>query len=222
MEVRPYFSEAARVHQILTETGALVQDSHFVYTTTMHGRDYINKDAVYTNPLLTWELAQMIAKQAKGLEFSVVAAPEKGGIILSNNVALALSRRRRRNPVQSVYAEKRPTNDGFYFGRGFDRIIEGQRVLLVEDTVNTGYSVDTMVSALKEYQAEITAIIAICNRGVITDQVIQGVPFQALLQIPMEVWSQAECLPCQEGVPINTLLGKGAQYLARKAVSDAH
>jgi hypothetical protein len=38
-----------------------------------------------------------------------------------------------------------------------------------------------------------------------------------LVEVPLESWEETECPLCQQGIPINTAVGKGATYLAAKA-----
>lgn len=51
------------VLQILGKVGAVIADSHIVYTSGKHGTAYVNKDAVYPHTKETSDLCRAIAQQ---------------------------------------------------------------------------------------------------------------------------------------------------------------
>ncbi len=201
------------------EVGAVITNSHLVYTSGKHGNAYINKDAVYPHTekisALCEEIAERFIKEAP----DAVIAPALGGIILSQWTAHHLSQKLGK-PVYGVYAEK--TDDGgFVIKRGYDEFIKGKKVLLVEDVLTTGGSIKKVVDVVRGIGAEIVGVGALCNRGGITAQDIGGVPkFDALLSITLDSWEENECPLCKQGVPINTKVGKGREFLARLQKPD--
>jgi orotate phosphoribosyltransferase len=125
----------ADVLTILQAHGALIVDSHIVYTSGKHGSAYVNKDAIYPYTESVSRLCEAIADHFRGSAIDVVAAPAIGGVILSQWVAHHLQARR--CDAIAVYAEK--SADGtFEFRRGYDRLLAGRRVLVVEDILTTG------------------------------------------------------------------------------------
>ena len=80
------------VVDILKKVGAVITDSHFVYTSGKHGSVYVNKDAVYPHTTETSRIGELFAEKFKGMDIDVVAAPALGGIILSQWVAYHLSK----------------------------------------------------------------------------------------------------------------------------------
>ena len=44
-----------------------------------------------------------------------------------------------------------------------------------------------------------------------------NVPIFALIDIPLDAYSEAECPLCADGVPINTDVGKGREFLRRNS-----
>ena len=70
------------VVDILKKVGAVITDSHFVYTSGKHGSVYVNKDAVYPHTRETSRIGQLFAEKFKDADIDVVAAPALGGIIL--------------------------------------------------------------------------------------------------------------------------------------------
>ncbi len=201
--------------QILEQVHAVITNSHIVYTSGKHGTAYVNKDAIYPHTELTSRLCREIAEQFKADHVDVVIAPVIGGVILSQWVARHLSEMTGRE-VLGVYAEKDGAG-GFIIKRGYDKIIEGKRVLVVEDIVTTGGSVKKVIEATREKRGEVVGAGLLCNRGGITAADISNPPkLFALLDIKLDAWDEADCPMCKKGVPVNTDVGKGRDYLASK------
>ena len=125
------------VIQTLIKVGAILPKDHFVGTSGVHFDTYINKDALFLFTKETSEIGKAFAEAHKHLDIDVVAGPTMGGIILSQWVAHHLSEMKGKQ-ILSVYAEKK---DGeLNMTRGYDRVVAGKNVLVVEDLTTTGGS----------------------------------------------------------------------------------
>ena len=60
--------ERPDAEEILRESGALIENDHFVYISGEHGSGWIDKDAVYPYTERTSALAELIAEQVAGLD----------------------------------------------------------------------------------------------------------------------------------------------------------
>ncbi|MFA6161326.1 MAG: phosphoribosyltransferase family protein [Patescibacteria group bacterium] len=91
--------------QMLGEVGAVITDSHIVYTSGRHGTAYVNKDAIYPYTRRTSKLCRETAEFFAEQNVEVVVAPAVGGVILSQWTAFHLSEIYDRD-VLAVYAER--------------------------------------------------------------------------------------------------------------------
>ncbi len=91
---------------MLTSLGVVMIDSHFVYTSGLHGRVYVNKDALFPHTTLTETLCSYIAVEFYDDCIDVVVAPAVGGIPLSLFTAYHLTLIANRGEVLSTYAER--------------------------------------------------------------------------------------------------------------------
>lgn len=199
----------ARARAILAEARAIITGSHVVYTSGKHGSAYVNKDAVYPNTARVAELCRYLADATAATRPDVVCGPAMGGIILAQWTGHHLG-------LPAVYAEKAP-DGGMALRRGYDALVAGKRVLVVEDILNTGGSVKDAVAAVRAAGGEVVAVAALVNRGGVTAADI-GVPtLVALLDVALDAWDAAACPLCREGVPVNTQVGKGRDFLAKRA-----
>lgn len=208
-------THTTRVLELLTQVNAIIPNSHIVYTSGRHGRAYVNKDAIYPHTHITSELCRLIAEQFAEYEIDVVVAPALGAILLSQWVAYHLSQTQKKT-ILAVYAEKTP--EGFTLSRGYDTLCRGKKVLVIEDIINTGGSLKKVIQTLRALPAEIVAAACICNRGEITTQDLENIPqLYSLSQIKLESWAAQECPLCEQGISVNTNVGKGKEFLRSRS-----
>ncbi|HEY7419329.1 MAG TPA: orotate phosphoribosyltransferase [Ktedonobacteraceae bacterium] len=206
------------VMQIFIDAGAIVRNSHFVYTSGRHSSVYINKDAVYLHTNSISQLCQEMARPYDAQAIDAVVGPAMGGIVLSQWVAHSLNARRTGGEVLAIYAEKGTdgVNKQFFFGRGYDKYVSGKNVLVVEDVLTTGGSVRQIVELVRSHGGNVVGLAALCNRGNVQPETVGDVPVHALISIDLATYVPEDCPFCKEGVPINTELGKGARNKAKR------
>lgn len=232
------------IMQMFVAVGAIVSDSHFIYTSGRHGSVYVNKDALYVHPEVISVLCQRMAQAYDPDNIDVVVAPVLGGIVLSQWVAHALNQRRqnlrtadplwlsnetrdqirRDDPLWSpketlaVFVEKSNDNTDkrFLFTRGYNKYIPNKNILVVEDILSTGSSVRQVVELVRQHNGNIIGVSALCNRGNVQPHDIGDVPLNALIEIDLQTYATEECPLCVSDVPINTALGKGRAFLEKK------
>ncbi|MBF0519379.1 MAG: phosphoribosyltransferase [Nitrospirae bacterium] len=202
--------------QLLRNLGAVIENNHIVYTSGRHGSAYVNKDAIYPHTSLISDLCKLFAKNFANDGVEVVIAPAIGGVILSQWTAHHLTEITGRE-VFAVYAEK--TEDGgFVIKRGYDKIIAGRKVLVLEDVLTTGGSVKKVIEATVNLGGEVIGLGVLCNRGGIKPGDVANPPkLITLINVTLDSWDEADCPLCAKNVPVNTDVGKGREFLAKKA-----
>ncbi len=200
-------------------------DDHFVYTSGKHGSVYINKDALYPHTGETSKAGKMFAEKFKNKKIDVVVAPAVGGTILSQWVAYHLSELKKKE-ILSAYTEKdkgtlaSAVESEQSFRRGYDKLIPGKNVLVIEDLTTTGMSVKKVVDAVRTAGGTVVAVCVMVNRDpehVNADLV--GAPFSALGVLKAEAFDAAVCPLCKAGRPINIKIGHGKKFLEEKSAS---
>lgn len=194
---------------LLEKVGALITQSHVVYTSGRHGSCYVNKDAIYPHTGLTEQICQAMAEPFLEEKIDAVLAPAIGGVLLGHGVARALSRFQSKN-VLSVYAEPNPEKS-FVIKRGYDHLIRNKKVLVVEDILTTGGSVKKVVEIARQIPCDIIGVSALCNRGNVTSEMLGFVPvLKSLFKVDLDSWEPSQCPLCEKQVPINRSVGKGS------------
>ena len=198
---------------LLQKVGAF-RAGHFVFVSGMHADTYVNKNAMYPYTREMSQLCKSIAERFVGKNVEVVVGPATGGIILSQWVAYHLTELEGRE-VYGTYADK--DGEGFVIKRGYDEIIKGKNVLVVEDLVTTGGSLRKVVEAARTVGGNVVGAVAICNRGDVTKEMVGNPPeFVSLLTVHLEQWPEAGCELCERGIPVNIDVGHGKDFLAKK------
>lgn len=205
-----------KVVDILKKIGAVITDDHFVYTSGKHGSVYINKDALYPHTAETSAVCKMMAEMFKDKEIEAVVGPALGGIILSQWMAHHLSQMKGKE-VFGVYTEK-DESDNQILRRGYDQVIKGKKVLVVEDLTTTGGSVKKVVKTVQLAGGEVIGVCVMVNRDPVNvNESTVGAPFVATDILEAQAFDEADCPFCKQNRPINTKIGHGQAYLEEKA-----
>lgn len=197
---------------IFKKTGGYITGDHIILTSGKHTDSYLNKDTIYPHTQEISRICQEIAGQLKDKNIEVVAAPALGGIILSQWTAYHLSLITRRE-VLGVYTEKTSDRDQI-FTRGYDKLVKGKRVLVVEDVTTTGGSVRKVINSVKNAGGKIAGVCVLVNRD--PDNINAktfDAPFYSLAFVKMQTWDETDCPLCKRGIPVNTTVGKGKEKL---------
>jgi len=193
---------------ILQDYHAILSDGHFAYTSGRHGSQYVNKDAIYPHTDAVSKLCEWMAEGFSKHSIEVVLGPALGGIVLSQWTAFHLSRIQKKD-VLAVFAEKLDENK-FALKRGYDEIIKGKKVLVVEDILNTGGSAKRLVELVAAASAELVGVSVLCNRGGVTEKELgTEAKLMSLVNLDFKTWDAADCPLCKKGVPLNKTVGKG-------------
>ncbi len=203
--------------KILRASNTLLDGQHFVYISGDHGAGWVNKDVLIPDTSKVSELAQMLAQLVNELQIEIVCGPAIGGLVMSQWTAHHLG-------LPSIFTEHqdlpgenlREIRPPFILKRGFDKLVSGKKVLIVDDIVNTGHSIRETAGAVRACDGEVVAAAAYCTRGN-TDAAGLGVPkFIYLVEFTIPFWPPESCALCKSGVPVNIEFAHGREFVERQ------
>ena len=175
--------------QIFKDTGALLQ-GHFLLTSGKHSAQYMQCAQVLQHPRIAAQLGQALADKFTGKKVETVIGPAMGGIIVAHEVGRALG-------VKAIFTERQ--NGEMALRRGF-LLKPGERVLVVEDVITTGGSVQEVIKLVRELGAEPVGVGVLVDRsGGRAD--FDGLALHSLLQMQIEAFEAEDCPLCAQGVP---------------------
>jgi len=172
----------------LRERGALL-NGHFRLSSGRHSDRFIQKFRILEDPKLVEPVARAIAQAFADANPTIVLSAAVGGIVLGYEVARALN-------VKGIFAEKEAGVP--VLRRGF-QLNADERVLVVEDVITTGGSVQEVIGIARAAGATVVGVGAIVRRG----EADLGVPTVALLKMPVVSYDEGECPQCRRGAPID-------------------
>ena len=202
-----------QVLEVLQKVGAF-RAGHFVFTSGRHSDTYVNKDALYPYTQDTSILCKEMADLYKDSGVDAVLGPAVAAAILAQWTAHHLTDMMGHD-VFAAYADK-DGQGGFVIRRGYDKLLAGKKVLIVEDLTTTGGSVKKVVDAARRIGAEIVGAAVLCNRGGVTAEMVDVPRFDSLVKVELDSWEASECELCKREIPVNTDVGHGKQYLEKK------
>ena len=150
----PHERGAARARRSSPRRGAVITGSHVVYTSGRHGSAYVNKDAVYPH---TGARRRALPPAGRRRARRPARGRLRPGARRHHPVAVdgpspGRARGLRREGCPRAASALR---------RGYDRLVAGRRVLVVEDVLNTGGSVRDAVAAVRAAGGEVVAVAAL-------------------------------------------------------------
>jgi orotate phosphoribosyltransferase len=113
----------------------------------------------------------------------------------------------------------------FTFKRDYDQFVRGKRVLIAEDILNSGGSVQRVIDLVRETEGEVVGVVGLYNRGGVSAGTL-GVPYlSCLIEDKLEKYAatpESPCPLCVAGIPVNEKLGKGKAYMDAKRAAAAN
>jgi orotate phosphoribosyltransferase len=140
--------------ELFRETGAL-KEGHFILTSGRHSPTYFQCALVLQHPRYLQTMAEAIGEHFRTETIDVVISPAVGGIVLGTAVGQVLDTR-------TVFAER--VKEKMALRRGF-QIYPGERVLIVEDVITTGGSVQEVQVLVHQAGGEVVGVATIVDRS---------------------------------------------------------
>lgn len=187
-----------QIIQLFQETNALLE-GHFVLTSGMHSPQYFQCAKVLQYPKYLHLLAGDIAKHYEYSEIEVVVSPAVGGIVVGTEVGRVLGAR-------TIFAERE--NGVMKLRRGFD-FKKGERVLVVEDVVTTGGSVEEVCKLVTDSDASLVGIGCIVDRS--NGQARFDAKFYSVMEMDVKTYKAEELPASLQAIPISKPGSRGLQ-----------
>ena len=164
-------------------------EGHFQLTSGKHSPHYFQCAKVLQYPAHAETLCRMIADRFRPQKVDVVIAPALGGIIVGQEVGRQLQAR-------TIFAERKEA--ALELRRGF-AVRPGERVLVCEDVVTTGGSVEEVLRIVRANGGEVVGVGAIVDRS----GGRSGLPnLFAAMTMEVVLFNPEECPLCRRGVPV--------------------
>ena len=166
---------AREVLDLMTELGAL-HKGHFKLSSGLHSDTYFQCARILQFPDLARGLGAAMASRFDDNNFDLVVSPAMGGILIGHEVARALGRR-------FIFTER--VEGVMTIRRGFE-IQQREKVLIAEDVVTRGTSVNEVIACVEQAGGVVTGLSSIIDRT--ADDVDLPLLLQALAKVTVETF----------------------------------
>lgn len=212
---RPKGGRIMNVFETRLRGNGTILTGHFVYQSGKHGSMYVAKDMIFRIPETLFyfcdEMAKLVMETSIPNEKGslVFIGPATAGVALAPIIAYKL-KNRKHGLVLSGWADKK--DDKFVIGRSFADVVRDRRVVITEDILTTGDSVNKVEDGVITTGGTPVLITCMWNRGE-TTRTAHGTPIVALVDTLIPSFDEADCPLCKKHVPLRVDFGHGAEWL---------
>ncbi len=173
---------------VFKKTEALLE-GHFQLTSGLHSPVYFQCAKVLQYPEYATLLCADIVQHFRSTRVDVVIAPAIGGVVVSQEVGRQLN-------VRTIFTERK--EKAMELRRGFF-IKPNENVLVCEDVITTGGSVQEVIEIVKQHQADVVGVASIVDRS---NGKVSFPNFHPVLTMEAITYQPSSCPLCSQGIPV--------------------
>ncbi len=166
----------------------LLREGHFVYRSGRHSAALLDRDRLLADPAAASRMGYALAKRFFIDHIETVAAPSIWGAGLAQWVAYFLEPR-----AKVIYATPQ-AEGGFRIAEGLTDLVEGRRVLLVDNLIISGETLGRFDAVVEELGGEVIGIGTLWDGA---DEFIRGHGVVGLLNILYPAYDERDCPICK-------------------------
>ncbi len=190
---------SSELTRIFNDCGGLL-NGHFSLTSGRHSSIYLQCALVLQYPDIARSIGVQLADKARETftgtgegEIDAVISPAVGGIVIGQEIAARLGAR-------AIFCER--VDGQMTLRRGFS-VVEGERILAVEDVVTTGGSIREAVElASTKCGGAVVGTASIVHRYTEEPVAPTDLPHLSLLPVHAPAFDPSDCPMCREGIPL--------------------
>lgn len=177
-----------RIRELLMESKALLE-GHFLLSSGLHSPNYLQCALMLQYPWMAEESGRLLSEELKEFNADLIASPALGGIVIGQEVGRAFKKR-------AIFGER--LEKEISFRRGFE-VREGEKVIVVEDVVTTGKSVNEVIELIKKANGEPVAVGCLVFRG---KENPFGLPLKYLWHVEFPLYDPSNCPLCHKNIQL--------------------
>ena len=147
-------NEQDQLIEIFQKTGALLE-GHFILTSGRHSPTYFQCAKVLQYPEFLQKFSNEIVNHFQDIDIDIVITPAIGGIVLGTEIGRQLNK-------QTIFAERE--QGVMTLRRGFE-ITPESNVLVIEDVITTGGSVNEVIELVRDSGAKVVGVGVLFDRS---------------------------------------------------------
>lgn len=197
------------VTAVLENIGMIIRGVHVRGTAGRCLDTYVDPDVLFEYPWSQGYVSQLLAQMCWHMKPDVIVGLETGGDKLACSIGYFLEnvRQSSRQPQLRAFTAHKMGKGAFRIAENRRPLLDGQRVLVVDDILTTGSSLKGALTAVREAGGNVVGAAVLWNRGGVTKKDL-GIPqLVSLIETQLLLWHPAACPLCQRGIPYTERLG---------------
>jgi orotate phosphoribosyltransferase len=166
-----------------------LREGHFAFRSGRHTGVLLDRDLLLTDPRIAAHMGYAIAKRFFTDKVETVATPSIWGAGLAQWVGYFLD-------PKAKLVNATPKERNLSIAPHLEELINGQRVLLVDNVVITGQTMTEFANLIAQFGGTILGIGSIWNVG---GDMVAGLPVMSLLETHYDSYTPEECPLCAAG-----------------------
>ena len=147
-------NDQGQLIEIFQKTGALLE-GHFILTSGRHSPTYFQCAKVLQYPEYLQKFSNEIVNHFQDIDIDIVITPAVGGVVLGTEIGRQLNK-------QTIFAERE--QGAMTLRRGFE-ITPESNVLVIEDVITTGGSVNEVIELVRDSGAKVVGVGVLVDRS---------------------------------------------------------
>ncbi len=192
---------AAMVEQALLAAVSAAR-GHFRYESGHHGDLWLDLDRLFVEARSMQAWVSALAAHSAALAPQVVCGALSGGAFVAQLMAIQLG-------VQFAFTERLGLPTGavqYALPKGLAAVVQGKRVLVVDDAINAGSALRGTLTDLEQYAVQVVGIASLFVMGEAAEEIAQahGVPLISMVRLTRNLWLPETCPLCQANIALST------------------
>lgn len=175
----------------LNEYQAILK-GHFLLSSGLHSPNYVQCAKIFEEPEIAKFLVNELVTKIGDLYFDIVVSPAIGGIIFGYELARQMNK-------QNIFFERQKGK--LSLRRAFV-IAPQSKIIIAEDVITTGTTVEEITAILNDSSVEVVAVTSLINRS---KAELFNVPYYYLLKSEFDIYKPMYCPLCKRNIPLSYL-----------------
>lgn len=189
----------ARILYLLQKAGVYLPKRHYQLASGRHSPDYAHVRLALANDEIAEEIGQVVAETFSGEKIDAIAGFTVGGLLLAKATCQILNARL--IVGEKIFGKDKETDVAFY---NLDLVEEGDNILLVDDVITTGGSLNRAINAIKKQTDKVPVAVAVVVDRSQGKTIDLNVSLVRLTTINFEEYAPDNCPMCKAGsLPID-------------------
>lgn len=202
---------------LLRRVGSLVENTHAVYRSWDHGDTYAHHEPMLADTMAMAHAGQVLAEACREIPFDATLSPAANTAVLAHFVAYHHTATSPGNARPRAYYAEQDDAEHMVLPPAYRKGVRDKRILIVTDVLINGTRTRALARLVREAGGTVAGVATLCSRKGAVVAEDAALPLASLAQLPFRAWPEGSCELCAAGTPIDEEIGRGREFVLRRA-----